>query len=409
MTAGAAVTGAGNAAMANQPLDARTLWLLSLCAFASMASMRICDAMLPSLALDFSTTTGQAARAISAFAVAYGVLQLFYGPLGDRLGKARVVGFATLACTIGCVGAALSPSLNWLIASRVLTGMAAAGIIPLTMAWIGDSVSYEGRQEVLARLLGATVVGMICGQWFGGLISDLFGWRSAFAALALVFLVSGTLLSKKARALAQPTSEDSGRTGQGLVDVLSRPWARVVLAVTCIEGALAFSALAFIPSHLHATFGLSMPVAGAIVALYGVGGLAYSRCARALLRRFGEAGLAKLGGTCTGVAFAMVAFAPSWPWALPACLVAGFGFYALHNTLQANATQMAPAARGTAVSLFSCVLFLGQSLGILAAAWVVDRSASSTVFASSALGLLVLGYTFAFLVGRRHKHFEEVR
>jgi len=404
MTASATANVGANAAMANQSLDSRMLWLLSLCAFASMASMRICDAMLPSLASEFSTTTGQAARVISAFAVAYGVLQLFYGPLGDRLGKARVVGFATLACTIGCVGAAVSPSLGGLVASRVFTGMAAAGIIPLTMAWIGDSVSYEGRQEVLARLLGATVIGMICGQWFGGLISDLFGWRWAFAALALIFLVSGALLSKKAWALAQSTSTDSGSIGRRVVDVLSRPWARVVLVITCIEGALAFSALAFIPSHLHATFHLSMPAAGAVVALYGIGGLIYSRCARALLRRFGETGLAKLGGTSTGAAFATVAFAPSWPWALPACLVAGFGFYALHNTLQTNATQMAPAARGTAVSLFACVLFLGQSLGILFAAWVIDRFSSSVVFASSALGLFLLGYAFALLVGQRHTH-----
>src|SRR5688572_9536313 len=100
-----AVPGAASAAATNRPLDSRTLWLLSLCAFASMACMRVCDAMLPSLVTEFSTTTGQAARAISGFTLAYGVLQLFYGPLGDRHGKVRVVGFATLACTVGCVAA----------------------------------------------------------------------------------------------------------------------------------------------------------------------------------------------------------------------------------------------------------------------------------------------------------------
>ena len=91
MNPGAAVRGGANESMANHSLDSGTLWLLSLCGFASMASMRICDAMLPSLASEFSTTTGQAARAISGFALAYGLLQLFYGPLGDRHGKARVV------------------------------------------------------------------------------------------------------------------------------------------------------------------------------------------------------------------------------------------------------------------------------------------------------------------------------
>lgn len=381
--------------------------LLGICAFASMASMRVCDAMLPSLAAEFSTTTGQAARTISGFALAYGVLQLFYGPLGDRHGKVRVVGFATLACTIGSAASALSPNLDWLLVSRVLSGMAAAGIIPLTMAWIGDSVPYEARQEVLARLLGATVFGMICGQWLGGLISELLGWRSAFAVLALVFLISGAMLARHGRSLAPPTEGDSGSVARRMPDVVARPWARTVLLITFIEGALAFSAIAFIPSHLHATFALTMPVAGAIVALYGIGGLLYSRCARLLLRCFGETGLASFGGACLSLAFATIAIASSWIWALPACLMAGFGFYALHNTLQTHATQMAPAARGTAVSLFACVLFLGQSLGVLLAAWVVDRFSSSMVFASSALGLLLLGSTFAFLVGQHNRHLRE--
>ena len=42
----------------------------------------------------------------------------------------------------------------------------------------------------------------------------------------------------------------------------------------------------------------------------------------------------------------------------------GLGFYMLHNTLQTNATQMTPEARGTAVAIFSSALYLGQTLGV---------------------------------------------
>ncbi|MDM0020847.1 MFS transporter [Variovorax saccharolyticus] len=393
--------------MSARPIETRTLRLLGICAFASMASMRVCDAMLASLATEFSATMGQVARTISGFALAYGVLQLFYGPLGDRYGKLRIIGFATLACTIGSAAAAISPTLEWLVASRILSGVAAAGIIPLTMAWIGDSVAYEGRQEVLARLLGATVFGMICGQWLGGLIADLAGWRAAFILLAVLFLVGGAMLAKRARAWAPPLRSGSVSACCRMSSVLASPWARVVLLVACIEGALAFSALAFIPSHLQARFGLSMSMAGAIVALYGIGGLLYSRCASMLVQRLGESGLARTGGACLGIAFATIASARAWQWALPACLLAGFGFYALHNTLQTHATQMAPAVRGTAVSLFSCALFFGQSLGVLAAAWIVDTRSSSMVFALSAAGLPLLGAAFASLVGRRQRQARE--
>jgi MFS transporter, YNFM family, putative membrane transport protein len=54
-----------------------------------------------------------------------------------------------------------------------------------------------------------------------------------------------------------------------------------------------------------------------------------------------------------------------WLWlAVPAIACIGLGFYMLHNTLQVNATQMAPEARGLAVSLFAFFLFTGQSLGV---------------------------------------------
>ncbi|MDR6858626.1 MFS transporter [Variovorax guangxiensis] len=390
-------------AVADQCFDRSAFGLLCVCAFASMASLRVCDAMLPLLAAEFSATTGEAAKVISGFALAYGVLQLFFGPLGDRYGKARVVGLATLACTVGSVSAALSQTLGWLTLSRVAMGVAAAGIIPLTMAWIGDSVSYESRQEVLAKMLGATVLGMVCGQWFGGLISEWMGWRTAFGLLAAVFLASGAALTKRVNASERSVAAFPESVLQRLKFVIASGWAKVILLITCIEGMFAFSALAFIPSHLHARFGLSMTWAGAVVALYGVGGLAYSRGARGLLRRLGEAGLAKLGAVSLLIAFMAIAFAQAWWWAIPACLLAGFGFYALHNTLQTNATQMAPQARGTAMSLFSCVLFLGQSIGVLLAAELVDGSSEETVFATAAVGLFVLGLLFALLVSRRGK------
>ncbi|AUT76245.1 MFS transporter [Paraburkholderia hospita] len=382
-------------------LSPRVLWLLSTCCFASMASMRVCDSLLPSFRSTFEVTTGVAAQAISAFALAYGVMQLFFGPLGDRFGKVRVIALATLACTIGNVGAAFSIHLDQMVIARVLSGAAAAGIVPLTMAWIGDTVPYDRRQEILARLLGATVFGMIAGQWLGAFVADMFNWRISFALLAGISLLAGLFVLRE----SADKPVNGATTGRGFghraFDVLSIPWARTVLVVTFIEGALAFSTLSFIPSYLHTAFNLPMSKAGGIVALYGVGGLLYSHCARLLVRRLGESNLTRLGGACLTVSYGGLTLANSWPFAIPACLIAGFGFYALHNTLQTHATQMAPGARGTAVSLFSCFLFFGQSLGVFCAAWFIDRFSAQPVFLVSATGLLLLALTFSVLVSRQ--------
>ena len=132
-----------------------------------------------------------------------------------------------------------------------------------------------------------------------------------------------------------------------------------------------------------------------------MGGLAYTFLVRRLIPRFGEPGLALGGGLILCAAFTGLLLGPAWPWALPASFVAGLGFYMLHNTLQTHATQMAPAARGTAVSLFSAALFMGQSVGVAIAAVIVDVASASWLFGIAAVALPVLGIAFARLLRDR--------
>jgi predicted MFS family arabinose efflux permease len=381
----------------------QALRVMGLASFAAMASMRWCDAMLPALARDFSSTSGQAAGVVSAFALAYGVMQLVYGPLGDRIGKQRMVAIATLACTIGAVASALAPSLGWLTVARALSGATAAGIVPTTMAWIGDRVSYEHRQSVLARLLLATITGMIAGQWLGGVFADTLGWRVGFFGVATVFAMAGGALQWSLRRMAASTVAAAGSAAGATPSsyaatvrtVLGHAEARRLMFVAAVEGALAFGAVAFVPSHLHARFGLSMAAAGGVVALYGLGGLVYARSVGWLLRRLGQLPMARAGGLLLGTTWLLLAWIPDWRWAPPLCLAAGLGFYMLHNVLQTHATQVVPAARGTAVSMFASALFLGQSIGVTAMSWVVDHWSAAVALSFCGPGLMAVGLYFA--------------
>jgi len=384
---------------ANKALAVR-LWLMSACAFCSIASMRVADSMLPALTITFDATAARAAQTISAFALAYGLLQLFYGPLGDRFGKVKVIALATLACTVGNFAAAWAQSLDWLIASRAMSGAAAAGIVSLTMAWIGDTVAFDQRQPVLAKLMGATVFGAIFGQWAGGFLAEWLGWRTAFFLLGAAFALCGSgLLWQELRGAPSHTA----RAAHALAfrQILAAPWSRAVLLLAALEGAFTFSALAFIPFHLHQRFQLSLALSGGLVAMFGVGGLLYSAVARRLIQAFDQAKLAAIGGWIACASFAWMTAANVWWMVLIACFTGGCGFYMLHNVLQVNATQMTPEARGTAVSLFACFLFFGQSLGVSGAAWIVDHLTTTAVFATASGGFLAVGLAFAALLRRR--------
>jgi MFS transporter, YNFM family, putative membrane transport protein len=105
-----------------------------------------------------------------------------------------------------------------------------------------------------------------------------------------------------------------------------------------------------------------------------------------------------------GLAFLVLAIGAAW-WLAPFAVAAiGLGFYALHNTLQTNATQMTPEARGTAVAIFSSAIYLGQTLGVTLAALVIDRFTAVPVFVTAALVLPALAWWFAArLEDRRRK------
>lgn len=375
------------------------LWLISMAAFSSMASMRVCDPMLVALSAEFQVSVGEASRVVSAFAVAYGCLQLFYGPLGDRVGKLRVINAAVLACALFSALTAMASDFDVLVLSRALMGASAAGIIPLSMAWLGDQVSYERRQETLAKLMSATVTGMMAGQWFGGWAAESLGWRTAFACLSGMFATVCVLLfvrmGPQRRAAPVIREGTYWRQALGGLSLLRVPRVRWVLMVTGIEGALAFGTLAFVPSQLVQHFGLTASVAGALMALYGMGGLGYSQLARRWLGWLGERGLALLGSTLVAMGLLLLVWTHHVVFAALGCLSAGLGFYMLHNTLQTQATQMAPEARGSAVTLFACMLFFGQSAGVLVTAQTVDHGGLEWAYTAAALGMLWLGRVVA--------------
>ena len=394
----------------------RAITWLSLAAFASAAATRLCDPMLPDLARQFGSTAAEAAHTVSGYAIAYGCLQVIFGPLGDRLGKYRLIALTSLACVPGSLLAALAGSLDTLVLARMLTGVTAAGIIPLAMAWIGDTVPYAQRQSTLARFLIGQVLGVVGGQFIGGVFADTLGWRWAFAAMGLIYLVVGAaVLAESRRATVQGflhrTSVATGEPGETIPStvmgqarlVWQAPWARTILALVFVEGALIFGALAFVPTYVHTRFGLSLSASGGLMACFGVGGLSYVLFARHFVQRLGETGLARFGGLALASAWAVLLMASSWGWAVLACYLSGLGYYALHNTLQTNATQMAPTVRGTAVSLFAASFFLGQSLGVSLAAFAIGRLGLNAPFAVAAVLMPMLGLGFAALLQRHHR------
>jgi len=183
--------------------------------------------------------------------------------------------------------------------------------------------------------------------------------------------------------------------------VLRTPWARVIVFTVFVEGMLVLSATAFTPTHLHMNRGTDLAIAGLALVPYAVGGAFFAIFAGRFVRAFGEVKLARLGVVLLALGCFAIAWSPNIAMAAAGCLVAGFGFYSIHNTLQTNATQMAPTRRGVAVALFASFFFIGQSVGVGLAGLLVARFGTTPVIVGDGLLLIPVGFVFARLRAAR--------
>jgi YNFM family putative membrane transporter len=378
----------------------RAVLLLSLAAFASAASLRATDPLLPLIAGEYGVTTGAAAGAVTAFALSYGLLQILVGPLGDRFGRYRTIAAAALVSAFGSAACALAPSLDALVAARFVSGATIGAFIPLALAWIGDTVAYERRQPLLARFLVGQMAGLAFGNAAAGWLGEHFGWRTIFYALAALLLVIALLLFLELRA-QPPAGGGRGamrRSFQRMPRLLADARLRKLFGTGYAEGLLISGPFAFIATALQSRFTIGPGLSGTVVATWAAGGLVYALLARRAVRRLGEQGMVTLGGAALALGYTGLAFSGSLLLSTLSIATVGAGFYMFHTTVQIHITQVAPEARGSAVALFATFLFLGQACGVWLAARVLDAAGAVPVFLGAALGLAALAAAFRYFL-----------
>ena len=205
-----------------QPL---LLLLLQAAGFMVAAEARVIAALLPALADDLHSTIAGAGLLITLYALPYGLFQLVYGPLADRFSRQRVLAVALGLFALGTLCSGLAPNMAVLLMLRICTGAAAAGVIPVALAYIGDTVPYAERQAALGRMVGvAAFAGMISAA-LGGAIAELVSWRVLFIGYGALALLVAAAAAAAAHALRATTWADGGRHAGTIPRDCSAGWA----------------------------------------------------------------------------------------------------------------------------------------------------------------------------------------
>jgi predicted MFS family arabinose efflux permease len=373
----------------------RLIWVLGAAGFASTFTMRLLDPLVPTLAGEFTRTIPEVAMMATAFSISYAVGQPFLGPVADAVGKARTILVSLSALSLMLLVSAFVAKFEALFIIRMLMGIFAGGIIPVAMAAIGDRAPMAERQVALGRFLTVMIVGQTAGAAASGVIADHLGWRAVMITAAGLAGLAATLVLVvlKPRPDAQREALSlAGALGRYRI-VFGNPRTLVLYGLVIAEGALIFGIMPYVAAILAERAGVGPTEAGLAVGGAGLGGLVYGFTVRQLVARLGPVRMVTLGGLLMASAIAVFAI-PSLPWwtAIGCFIVQGFGFFLMHGTFQAQATELAPEARGSAVALFACALFCGHALGPVMVGALKLAYGAGPALLVMALGIGLLGF-----------------
>jgi MFS transporter, DHA1 family, multidrug resistance protein len=144
------------------------------------------DAYLPAFAdiqRDFHASAADLQMTLTGYMLAFACMSLVHGPLSDTFGRRRVILFALLAFASAALGCALSPSVGWLTAFRVVHGMSAGVGTVVGRAVIRDCFEGPAATKLLALVSMIFSLSPALAPVFGGWVVTLFTWRAIFLTL----------------------------------------------------------------------------------------------------------------------------------------------------------------------------------------------------------------------------------
>jgi predicted MFS family arabinose efflux permease len=320
--------------------------------------------VIPQIADGLGVEPATAALLSTAFTLPYALIQPVLGALADMFSKTRLMLFCLLVLAGAALAGGLATSFETLMAARVVAGLAAGGIVPISFALAGDRVPVRQRQVAMGRILFAVMIGNLLGASGAGLIGDLIGWRGVFFGTGILGAIVLALAIPGFRGFdEEPGRFDLSTLGPNYRAIFSNPLAKICFGAVFFEALFMYGIFPYMATLLHAAGETRASIAGVVIAGFGIGGTIYTLRVSWLLAQLGERRLMRAGGIAMGLCLVVIALRAPWPVEFANFVLLGFGFYMLHAVIQIYASELAPAARGSAMALHSFFFFLGQAIG----------------------------------------------
>src|SRR6516165_7498898 len=149
---------------------------------------------LPAIAAGLDTTGARVQFTFVGYLLAFAISMLVVGPVSDRYGRRRVMIFGVALSALGSIAAILSPTIELLIAARILQGVGLSAGMVVGRAVIRDLYGEGGAAQIIAGLSVVVTLLQAFAPIPGGYLQAWFGWRANFAAVAIITAVTLVLV-----------------------------------------------------------------------------------------------------------------------------------------------------------------------------------------------------------------------
>ena len=184
-------------AAAAEPSARRLFWTVfpsvMLPMFLAVADQTIVATALPAITADLGGVE-RISWVVVSYLIANTIAAPVYGRLGDSFGRRPMILTALALFMAGSVLCALSPSIDFLTAARVLQGFGGGGLMTLSQALVGETIPLRERGRYQGYLAGVSVASSTFGPVAGGYLTQVFGWRSIFLVNLPLGLVAVALV-----------------------------------------------------------------------------------------------------------------------------------------------------------------------------------------------------------------------
>jgi len=314
--------------------------------------------LLPDIAADLRATPREIGFATGAYGVGVATAALLAAPkLGQwRKAAAIRIAFAVMALSLGLCGLAW----DWriLVVGQAVTGLCAGVILPATYGLAADLSAPERRSRAIGKVIFGWSVAMVAGIPLAAFLSDFIEWRSTFALMTAICLVMVIVIG------FIPRSGNIAATERvAYASVLQVPGMIVGFIATFAYMIAFYQTYTFIGDHVRHLHQQGAWLGGAVACSYGIG-FGAAILGNGWLDRLGPVRLMAFSLVWVGINYLILPTATLAMWSTLAFpFLWGFANHICMNVLVSFIGSAPPAARSTAMGLFSFITYVAVGIG----------------------------------------------